>query len=64
MDSFILEYSMRCNKKKLIMNLDAFTDFRVSLGYRMGISIKAFLLGVQHFGASLVAKFGDRTLVS
>lgn len=46
------------------MNLDAFIDFRVSLGKGMRVIVKAFLLGVQHFGASLVAKFGDMILVS
>lgn len=62
MDSFILEYSMR--SKKINNELDAFTDLRVGLDKGMGVIIKAFLLRVQHFGASLVAKFGDMTLVS
>ena len=44
------------------MNLDTLIYFRVSLGKGTGIVIiKAFLLGVQHFGASLMAKFGDMT---
>lgn len=46
------------------MNLDAFIDLRVGLDKGMGVIIKAFLLRVQHFGASLVAKSGDMTLVS
>lgn len=45
------------------MNLDAFTDLRASLDKEIRVIIKAFLLRVQHFGASLVAKFGDMTLV-
>lgn len=53
---------MRSNKIK--MNLDAFIDLTVSLGKGMGVIIKVLFLRTQHFGASLVAKSGDMTLVS
>lgn len=63
MGSFILEYSMR--RKKINNEFGCFHRFESWSGQGgMGVIIKAFLLRVQHFGASLVAKFGDMTLVS
>lgn len=52
MDSSILEYSMRSNKK-LMMNLDAFIDFRVSLGKGMGVNHKSIFAQSSTFWSKL-----------